>query len=60
MDVNEDQIAVMRFGIQSTPSLVMIERNSPEWILIGSAILSLPEIKERIVRSIDKGQMVGR
>lgn len=60
VDVNEDQIAVMRFGIQSTPSLVMIERNSPEWILIGSSILSLPEIKERIVRSIDKGQMVGR
>lgn len=60
VDVNEEQAAAMRFGIESTPTLIMIDRNSPNWIMIGSAILSLPEIKERLVRSIENFQGMAR
>jgi conjugal transfer pilus assembly protein TraF len=60
VDVNAEQSAAVRFGIESTPTLIMIDRNSPNWILIGSAILSLPEIKERLVRSIENFQGMAR
>lgn len=52
VDITRDQHAALRFGVQSTPSLVMIKRNSNNWILISSGILSLPELKDRLARSI--------
>lgn len=60
IDVNEEQAAAVRFGIESTPTLIMIDRNSPNWIMIGSAILSMPEIKERLVCSIENFQGMAR
>ena len=52
IDITTDQRAAARFNIQATPSLVMIKKNSKDWIFISSGIISLADLKERVVRSI--------
>jgi conjugal transfer pilus assembly protein TraF len=47
-----DQKAALRFNIEQTPSIVMINKNSPDWLLIASGIIPLPDLKERIARGI--------
>lgn len=52
VDITENQAAALTFDIKSTPSLVMIKKNSTERIRISSGLLPLTDIKERVVRSI--------
>ncbi|WP_132874606.1 conjugal transfer protein TraF [Seleniivibrio woodruffii] len=54
VDISTDSNAVARFNIQSTPSLVLIQKGTKDWKLISSGLLPLPDIKERVFRVIGK------
>jgi conjugal transfer pilus assembly protein TraF len=41
-----------RFGITSTPSLVLVERKTSTWLLISGGIIDLRELESRIYKSI--------
>jgi conjugal transfer pilus assembly protein TraF len=41
-----------RFGITSTPTLVLVERKSSKWLLISGGIIDLREMESRIYKSI--------
>lgn len=52
VDITKEQNAALRFNIESTPSLVMIKKNSKDWVRISSGILPLADIKERVAKSL--------
>jgi hypothetical protein len=52
VDISTDSNAVARFNIQSTPSLVLIQKGAKDWKLISSGLLPLPDIKERIIKKV--------
>jgi len=52
INIQQDQKAALNFNIAQTPSIVLIRRNSPDWLLISSGIIALSELKERIVRGL--------
>lgn len=54
VDISTDGSSALRFKIESTPSIVLIKKNSKDWQLISSGLLPLPDIKERLARTISR------
>lgn len=44
--------AIMNFGIISVPSIVMVKKDTKEWLLISSGFISYNELQERVYRTI--------
>lgn len=53
VNIKSDQKAAQNFKISVTPSIVMVKRNSPDWLLISSGLIALSDLQERLVRGME-------
>lgn len=52
IDINEQPVFAERFGVARTPMLILIERNSENWMPVAVGVESLPKIEQNTYKSI--------
>lgn len=52
IDVNQNPSLAARFGIETTPTLLLIYRGSQDFIPVGSGVLAMSEIESNLFRGI--------
>ncbi|MEA3428591.1 MAG: conjugal transfer protein TraF, partial [Thermodesulfobacteriota bacterium] len=50
IDINEHQGAAAKFGIEQTPSTILIHKGSQDYMPVSSGIISAKELKHRVFR----------
>lgn len=48
--LHQNPLLASRFGVDITPSVILVSKNQKDWIPISYGITSLPELKENIYR----------
>ncbi len=52
VDVNTDSRLVGRFGVSSTPYILLVYRNSPDYIPVSAGVISMAEMEDKLYRGI--------
>ncbi|MFZ5572890.1 MAG: conjugal transfer protein TraF [Thermodesulfobacteriota bacterium] len=52
VDVNTNPNFVARFGIEQTPSIILVNKDSQEYLPVSSGVISMSDLKKRLYRSI--------
>jgi conjugal transfer pilus assembly protein TraF len=52
VDIDYDKRAVSVFGIEVTPSIILVSKRTGEWFPLSSGVISMAEIKERIYLAV--------
>lgn len=52
IDVDREPAAAERFGIATTPALLLIHRGSPDYLPVSAGVASASEIEEKLFRGI--------
>ena len=53
IDINEHPGAAAKFGIEQTPSTILIHKGSQDYMPVSSGIISAEELKHRVFRTIN-------
>ncbi len=52
IDITQDSDATSLFGIESTPTIIVVSQKDRDWFFLSSGVLSLDEIEERVFTTI--------